>query len=491
MKILNAGQIQQWDTYTIEHEQMASIDLMERAAKCCTDWLIEKEFSEGPIKIFCGKGNNGGDGLAIARQLIEAGYHPQIYIVELGIKGTTDFQINLSRLHALTADIFFLQSAEFFPTISPDDIVIDALFGSGLNRPLKDLYADVVQYINDNAKTVISIDVPSGMFLDKSSKRNVVIRAHFTLTFECLKLCFLVAENGLNCGNVVVLKIGLHKEYLSTIDAVFNLTTFDFVKNIYQPRKKFSHKGTYGHALLVAGNKGKMGAAVLCARACLRTGVGLLTCAIPEDEFVVMQTALPEAMATPRNEVDIKKYSVTGIGPGIGADEESVDLVHSVIRSSKKQMVIDADGLNILSKNTAWLKLVDKGVLTPHPKEFERLFGEYDNDFDRLYKAIDLSKEYPFVIVLKGHYTLIAFKGKGYFNTTGNAGMAKGGSGDVLTGIITSLISQGYEEFEASVLGVYLHGLAGDLSLKKQSVESMLATDLIENIGPAFKVIAD
>lgn len=491
MKIFNAEQIQKWDAYTIMNEPVASIDLMERAAQRCTEWLTENEFAEKPVKIFCGKGNNGGDGLAIARQLIERGCDVQIFIVELGVKGTNDFQTNLARLHVVNANIFFIQSADFFPEITGDEIVIDALFGSGLNRPLKELYAETVKHINAHAKTVIAIDIPSGLFLDRSSKGNVIIKAQYTLTFQSLKLCFLVAENEKYFGNVVVLNIGLHKDYPATVETVFQLTTPHLIKKIYRPRKKFTHKGTYGHALLFAGNKGKMGASVLCARACLRTGAGLLTCSIPEDVFTIMQIAVPEAMVVKRDDkTGYQKYTVVGAGPGIGTEENTAQLLHQLINSFSKPMVLDADALNILSQNKEWLSLLKEVIVTPHPKEFERVFGNCENDFERIDKALQFSKRYKIVIVLKGHYTLIGFNGNGYFNTTGNAGMAKGGSGDVLTGVITALLSQNYKPFEAALLGVFLHGLAGDIALKKQSAESMLPSDLIENIGKAFKKIA-
>jgi NAD(P)H-hydrate epimerase len=491
MKIFNAEQIQKWDAYTMAHEPVASIDLMERAAQSCTEWLTEKGIAEKPVKIFCGKGNNGGDGLAIARQLIEAGCDVRVFIIELGVKGTNDFQTNLAKLHAVNANIFFIQSAEFFPEITGNEMVIDALFGSGLNRPLKELYAETVKYINAHAKTVVAIDVPSGLFLDRSSKGNVVIEAKYTLTFECLKLCFLVAENEKYFGNIVVLNIGLHKDYPATVETVFYLTTPPLVKKIYRPRKKFTHKGTYGHALLFAGNKGKMGAAVLCAKACLRTGAGLLTCNIPEDEFTIIQTAVPEAMVIKRDDkTHYQKYTVVGAGPGIGTEEFTAKLFHQFITSFHKTMVLDADALNILSENKEWLSLLKDVILTPHPKEFERVFGTCENDFERIDKALEFSEKHKLVIVLKGHYTLIAYNGKGYFNTTGNAGMAKGGSGDVLTGMLTALLSQNYKPLDAALLGVFLHGLAGDIALKKQSTESMLPSDLIENIGKAFKEVA-
>ena len=488
MKLLSPQQIHDWDAYTIANEPVSSIDLMERAAGKCTDFIIEQNFPAAGIKIFCGKGNNGGDGLAIARQLIETGYGPLVYILEFGAKGTDDFQENLHRLHQLTTEIHFIQSNEFFPAIDKDDLVIDALYGSGLNRPLQNLSEELVLHINETAATVIAVDVPSGMFIEKSSKGIAVVKATHTLTFQSLKLCFLVAENAGLFGTVHVLDIGLHNTFTEDVKADFEMVTEDQVKSYFKPRKPFSHKGNHGHALLVAGNKGKMGAAVLAARACLRSGTGLLTVNVPEQSLVILQTAVPEAMCMSREtEIDFTKFSTMGIGPGLGTGEDSKQLLENILNNYKKPLVLDADALNIISANKEMLQKIPAGsVLSPHPKEFERLAGIADNDFDRIKLALTFSQQYPFVIILKGHYTLTAFSGRGWFNSTGNSGLAKGGSGDVLTGILTAFMAQGYNPLQAAILGVYLHGLAADHALINQSPETMIASDIIEKLGTAF-----
>ena len=491
MKLLSSQQIHEWDAYTIEHEPVASIDLMERAARRCTDYIFDQQLIHEHIKIFCGKGNNGGDGLAIARQLIEAGMQPAIFILEFGAKGTEDFQVNLHRLHQLTSEIYFIQSKEFFPEINKNDLVIDALFGSGLNRPLKDLSAELVQHINQFNARVVSIDVPSGMFIDKSSKGNAVIKATYTLTFQSLKLCFLLPENADMFGIVGTLDIGLHPVFLETVDTTLQLITKEQIQSYLKPRTPFSHKGTYGHALLVAGNKGKMGAAVLAARACLRTGVGLLTVSVSEEGLNIMQTAFPEAMCTIRDEtVEWKKYSSIGTGPGLGTHDDAKQLVQLILKNYTQPVAIDADALNIIAANKEMLNSIPAGsVLTPHPKEFERVFGAAENDFERIQQALQLSQQYPFIIVLKGHHTFIAHSGKGWFNTTGNAGMATGGTGDVLTGIITSLLAQRYEPLHAALTGVYLHGLAADIALTQQSLQSLLPSDIIRAIGESYNAL--
>lgn len=488
MKLLSPQQIHQWDAYTIANEPIASVDLMERAAEACTDFILQTDLYGKAFKIFCGKGNNGGDGLAIARQLINKGNNVSTYIIEFGAVGTEDFQTNLQRLHEITTNIYFIQSENFFPEINNDDIVIDALYGSGLNRPLKDLSAALVEHINKSSGHTISIDVPSGMFIDKSSQGNAIIKANTTLTFQCLKLCFLVAENAEYNGKIKVLDIGLHPQFLETVSSSLEITEQADIQKIYKPRKPFSHKGTYGHAVIIAGNKGKIGAALLAAHACVKTGAGLTTVNIPETYFNVAHTYLPEAMCEAREEgFNFEKINAVGIGPGLGTKPGITELLQKVLHEFKSAAVIDADALNIISQNKYLLnEIKENSILTPHPKEFERLFGDLKNDFDRINAALERSVKNNLIIVLKGRYTLITFKGKGWFNTTGNAGLAKGGSGDILTGIITALLAQKYEPLPAAILGVYLHGLAAEYALGKESLESMTATNVVENLGAAF-----
>jgi NAD(P)H-hydrate epimerase len=459
---------------------------MERAARQCTDFILDEHSIQNGIKIFCGKGNNGGDGLAIARQLIEAGMQPSVYILEFGAKGTDDFQTNLARLHPLTTNIYFLQSSEFFPEVNEKDIVIDALYGSGLNRPLKDLSAQLVEHINQSQATIFAIDVPSGMFIDKSSKDNAVIKATYTLTFQSLKLCFLVAENAIFFGEVHVLDIGLLPEFLNSVN--YNeLTTLPLVKSIYKKRNVFSNKGNYGHTLIIAGNKGKMGAAIMAAKACLRSGAGLTTLNTPEIFLQTVHTAIPEAMCLLRDEeTDYSKFTSIGLGPGIGTNESSAKMVLEALENFSKPMVIDADALNIISQHKEWLLKIPQGsIITPHPKEFERLFGKTNDDFEKINCALEMSTKFTFIIVLKGHYTLIASNGKAHFNSTGNAGLAKGGSGDVLTGILAALLSQ-YDPLHATLLGVYLHGLAADIASQTIALEAMIANDIIDHISDGF-----
>jgi ADP-dependent NAD(P)H-hydrate dehydratase / NAD(P)H-hydrate epimerase len=498
--ILTAQQLRAWDTYTILNEPISSIDLMERAACKCVEWIRQQKWQNRSFRIFCGKGNNGGDGLAIARLLFRLDYSVSVYILEFGKSGSDDFQTNLKRLHELPfTAIHFIQSAESFPLINTDEIVIDALFGSGLNKPLQGLAAALVDHINNSKAFVVSADLPSGMFIDSSSKDNKVVEAKYTLTFQCYKLALLIQENALLFGEVRILDIGLHPEYVQGQHFDVELVDEHVINAIWKPRNAFTHKGNFGHALLVAGSYGKMGAAILAAKACLHSGVGLLTCYLPKCGYQIMQTALPEAMVmTDDNEHiieqlpdEIDKYSVIGLGPGIGTAKETQNTVSFICRRYKKSLVIDADALNCLALQKDLLQqLPPASILTPHPKEFDRLFGEHLNDFERVTTAKENARRLNSVIVLKSHHTAIATpSGHCFFNNTGNAGMARGGSGDVLTGIITALVAQRYSSEHAALLGVYLHGLAGDLAASTLSRQFMIATDMITFLSRAFSMM--
>lgn len=502
MKILNAAYIREWDQYTIQHEPIASADLMERAAGACIHWLQHKGLAQGPVHIFCGKGNNGGDGLAIARMLAAEGLTVAVHILEFGHKGTDDFQINLARLHQQgLADIRFIQDETHFPVVTADELVIDALFGTGLSRGLEGVTAALVQHINQLQCTIVAIDIPSGLFADQSSQGQTVVQATYTLSFQCLKLAFLMAENAAYIGQVQVLDIGLHPDFSTLLFSKYEFLDAAMIKSVYRPRNRFGHKGNFGHALLIAGSYGKTGAAVLSGRAVLRSGAGLLTCHVPQSAYSVLQSTLPEAMVmTDYNssfctklETDITRFDAIGIGPGLGQASETRVLLRELLDSYRGPLVVDADALNILGQQKDLQRLLPAGtLLTPHPKEFERLFGDTANEFERMEKALAMTAELRIVIILKGHHTLIATPdGKGFFNSTGNAGMATAGSGDVLTGILTGLLAQGYSPVEAAVLGVYLHGAAGDAAAAALSMEAMIAGDVIENMGSAFRMLQE
>lgn len=502
MKILSAPQIRKWDDYTIQHEPIASIDLMERAALRCTEWLVENYPAAASFGLFCGKGNNGGDGLAIARMLIERNYPVSIHILEFGHLGTNDFQTNLTRLHHLpAADIHFIQSGDHLHNVPQGRIIIDAILGSGINREVDGISASLIDHINTTGNEIVSIDIPSGLFVDKSSKGIKTIKANHTLSFQCYKMALLVPENSAAIGEIHIIDIGLDKDFYKSLVSKAEILDTEIIHSIYKPRNKFAHKGNFGHSLMIAGSYGKIGAAVLSAKACLRSGVGLLTCHIPKCGYDILQSTVPEAMVltdvnvefNSKVETDPEKYNAIGIGPGIGIDIATKLMLKRLLASCKKPVVLDADALNIIGEEQELMQLIPEGsILTPHPKEFERLFGKSVHDFERIEIAIDKASELKSIIILKGHFTIIATPGGSvYFNTTGNAGMATAGSGDVLTGIITGLLAQRYSSVEAAILGVYIHGLAGDIAAESNSEEAMVAGDIIYQLGTAFNKLRE
>jgi NAD(P)H-hydrate epimerase len=501
VQILSAEQIRAWDQYTIHHEPISSVDLMERAAQRCVEWIKAKNWQSKPCRIFCGKGNNGGDGLAIGRLLLKNGYAVSFYILEFGKPGSEDFQANLQRLHALpSADIHFLQTPEAFPTIGQGEIIIDALFGSGLNKPLEGLSAQLVRYLNGTGATVVSIDLPSGLFIEQSSTGCAVVTAEYTLTFQCYKLGLLVQENASFIGEVQVLDIGLHPGFLPQVDISLQMLDELLIRNLFRQRNRFAHKGTFGHALLVGGSYGKVGAMVLATKACLQSGAGLTTALIPRCGYVILQSTAPEAMTLMDNEENyltslpdgMERFEAIGIGPGMGTMPETQKLLSFIVRRYHKPAVLDADALNCLALNKDMLQqLPMQSILTPHPKEFDRLFGEHASDFDRINTARQKAADLGVIIILKSHHSFIATpQQKNFFNSTGNAGMAKGGSGDVLTGLLASLLAQGYSATEAAQLGVYIHGWAGDIAAKQYSKEAMLPSHLISCLPDVFLLLS-
>lgn len=500
MKILTAQQTREADAYTIKNEPIKSIDLMERASQKCVDWLINEYDVSTSFTVFCGVGNNGGDGLVIARMLQQKGYQLSLYIVHFSAPHTVDFSINLDKTKFLGIDPVLLteESSQF--EISPNSVVIDAIFGSGLTRPIDGFIAGIVHHINECEATVVAIDMPSGLFSESNyiSRIKNIVQADYTLTFQQPKLTMFFPENFKYVGEFVVLDIGLHENFLNEVETTNYYITSDYIKSILHHRNKFSHKGTFGHALLIAGSEGKMGAEVLSAKACLRTGVGLLTVQIPKKGLNIMQTVIPEVMCITdesddciSTSIEISSYTSIGIGPGLGQAIPTQHVLKLLIQNSNKPLVIDADALNILSENHTWLAFLPaESILTPHPKEFERLFGKWRSDEERLEKQKQESIKNNVIIVLKGANTSISLPdGAVYFNSTGNPGMATAGSGDVLTGIITSLLAQGYTAKEAAVLGVYLHGLSGDLARDKVGINSLMASDIIDSIQLAYKYL--
>ena len=499
MKIFSVDKIREADATTIKNEPIASIDLMERAATQIFNWVLDHVSSEKTIYIFAGLGNNGGDGLALGRMLANDGYVVTINIIRYSKKTSIDFQINYERLNKISGiTINEINNSNDIPVIESNDVVIDAVFGSGLARPITGFAGKVIRYINNSQAITISIDIPSGLFADTCSltEKGDIINSDYTLSIQLPKLAFLLPENEMYVGNWEVLDIGLSPEYINLTATKNHFITDKDIFPTLPGRAKFSHKGTYGHALLIAGSYGKMGAAVLASKACLRSGVGLLHTHVPRAGIQILQTASPETMISIDrydnyfSEVpDIGLFNAIGIGPGLGMEHQSQMAMKLLIQDSTIPLVIDADALNILSENPTWLAFLPKGsILTPHPKEFQRIAGSWQNDFERLEKQRNLAQKRGVYIVLKGANTSICFPdGSCYFNSTGNPGMATAGSGDVLTGIITGLLASGYSSAVAATLGVYLHGLSGDIAAQEKGYEALIADDIIDNLGNAFK----
>lgn len=499
IKILPIDKIREADAYTINNEPIKSIDLMERAAKVCCKWLKSFLKKSNKVKIICGQGNNGGDGLALARMLFNKKMDVAVWILDFNSKESTDFKINKKRLNQCEGiEILQISQIKDLPKIDKEFVVVDAIFGSGLSKPVKGFVAEVIEKVNESEAICVSIDMPSGLFADVETREGAIINASYTLSFEFPKYSFLFAQNEKYVGTWHVLSIGLDTSFINDVKVKNYLITKDTVEPIVKKRSKFSHKGNFGHALLIAGSNSKMGAAILASKACLRSGVGLLTTHVPYKGNTILQTAVPEAMLSLDrfdncfSEIpDLSCYNAIGIGPGIGIEEQSCNALKILIQNTKIPIVFDADALNILAKNKTWIGfLPPNSILTPHPKEFERLAGKADNDFERLQRARDFAVKHQVIVVLKGAYSAVCSpKGDCFFNSTGNPGMATGGSGDVLTGIILGLMAQAYLSLEACILGVYIHGLAGDLALKKGSNESLIAGDIIEYIGKSFRKI--
>lgn len=497
-KILTIPQIKALDEYTIQHEPISSVDLMERACQAFVTWFTERFNALTKVGIVCGTGNNGGDGLGIARLLKTWGYPVQVWIVKGSMKMSDDFKTNLERLAGNGVVLYDITTEADQGLFIDCDVLIDAILGSGLSRKPEGIYAQVIHCFNQAVAKKIAIDIPSGLMADKNSEEPIA-RVHYTVSFQLPKLAFFLPQNQQYLGRWTLVDIGLDKKFIRDATTSHYVITQKEVKRRIKPRSKFDHKGTYGHALLVSGSFGKMGAAVLSAKAALRSGLGLLSMHIPKCGYMIMQTSVPEAMVqvddhenyfTKHN--DLSAYNVLGVGPGLGTQEQSANAFVSLLKSFAKPVVIDADGLNILALHANKEEIVPPGsILTPHVKEFKRLVGDWSNDFERLEKQKALARQLNSVVLVKGAHTAIAMpEGTLYFNDTGNPGMATGGTGDVLTGILTGLLAQGYSAKEATLIGVHIHGLAGDLAAADRGMTALIASDLIEYLPSAFKLLS-
>jgi len=501
MKLLTKAQIKELDKRTIEEENISSVELMERAATTLANAIKHMFKSPRTIKIFAGPGNNGGDALAMARMLTGCGHSIEVYLFNPKRKLSDDCQTNAERLLDYPEIHFTEVTSHFAPVpLLKSDIVIDGLFGSGLNKALDGGFAAVARYINSSPATVVSIDLPSGLMCEDNSYNvtDNIIRADTTLTLQFPKLAFFFAENQRYLGEWFSLDIGLSQQGIEEANSPYYVTTLENIRPLLKARNEFSHKGTYGHALLIAGSIGMAGASVLAARSCLRSGVGLLTVHVPEANRPIIQAAVPEAMAhIDENEhcfampVDTERFTAVAIGPGLGQSEETARALHLQLSSAQEPLILDADALNILAEHPDWLPLVPPhSILTPHPGEMNRLTGHTTNSFERLQRARSMATRMKVNIILKGAWTAVIFpNGECHFNPTGNPGMATAGSGDVLTGVLLAYLAQGYSPESAAMISTYLHGAAGDLAADEQGENGMTAGDIVEKLPLAWMQI--
>jgi NAD(P)H-hydrate epimerase len=501
--ILNSEQRRKADAFTIKEKPIASIDLMEQAANACTDTIFTLSNPHRKLSIFCGNGNNGGDGLAIARHFTHMGFEVNCYLIDAE-HYSDDNLINQERLSQLPVKtklrFIRLKKLDQIHDFHPQEIIIDALLGSGINRWPEGFIKDLILYLNSIECLKIAIDVPSGLFDEKlPDAKSAVFKADHTLSFHCPMLSFMMAEGYHYTGNWTLLNIGLMPESIKAQSGkIFLLEKID-IQQLLKPRPKFSHKGTFGHALLIAGSDGKTGAALLAAKASLRSGCGRLSVCIPEKGKQALNSYLPEAMISTDpvsiNYIaqlpDINPYHAIAAGPGLGQHTATQQVIKQLIQNSSVPLVLDADALNILAENPTWLSFLPSGcILTPHPGEFDRLAGKCVDSMDRFEKAKAFAFKYQCYLIIKSAYSyLVCPDGSVFFNPTGNPSMAKGGSGDALTGMILGFLASGCSPMQAALIGIYTHGLAGDLALSNHSIESVLCSDIIEHISTALKTL--
>lgn len=499
MKIFRAEQIKELDVETQQREPISSTNLMERAAWACFQALKPLLNKEEKILVFCGMGNNGGDGLSLTRLLNENGYQASALLIRHSENASSDHQINYRRLrNTFPKNILEIHQNKDLESIPKrhHTLFIDALLGTGINKKPEGLLAEVIDYINSFSTFTCSIDVPSGLFCDESSaSEGSIVKADLVLSFQFPKLAFLLAENADYVKNFQLLDIQLHPDAIARLSTPFHYISRDLITALLKHRSKFSHKGSFGHGLLLAGSRGKSGAALIAAKACLKSGAGLLTVHSTKATVNALLQQLPEAMSigdtNPDHISEIEKpekYSAIAFGPGVGMQEDTQRVLKKILQYHSGSLVIDADGLNILAENKTWLTFLPPNtLLTPHVKEFDRLTRQHTSDFERLDSLRKFTARFRCIVILKSAHTAIAMPdGTVFFNSTGNPGLAKAGSGDGLTGLLLGLLCRTYTPAQAALIGVYLHGLSADQCAKKMSQESMLISDVINEFSSAF-----
>lgn len=495
IKIFNAKQIYQLQKATIDKHQFTSMDLAEITGNACFNWIHNRlQGNKLPIHVFCGIGNNGGDGLVLARILIDNGYNAIPYVVNYNKNRSDNFLKNYDKLKEMGLWPKLISSKDDLESINENDMVIDAILGIGLTKEPNQLLSDTIQHVNASNAYTLSLDVPSGLFTDHASKDyHSIVKAFQCLTFQNPKLCFLLPENEAFCANWEVIDISLDQENIYQLPTNHYIYTKESLRTFYTFRSKFSHKGNFGHSLLIGGSHGKIGAVTLASKAALKIGSGLVTSYIPKCGYPIIQSSVPEVMVEIDDDNELNyfnsktKATTIGIGMGMGTSAKTQKGFEKFLKENKTTLVLDADAINCIAKNKKLIQYVpENSIITPHPKELERLIGKWKNDYDKLEKAKKFASKNKITLIIKGHYTAIINKETTYFNTTGNPALATGGTGDVLTGMITGLLAQGYTSLQASLLGVYLHGLTADIAMSNMVYETFTASDIINNLSVAF-----
>jgi len=479
--LLTAAQFREADAYTLQHHGITSAGLMLAAAQAFVTAFKDIVAFNQSISIVCGPGNNGGDGLAIAGILCGQVPALKVYLTAFDDKPhTADYLFYLEQLKALEKEYDALEIIKLDDAGGLDagntDIIIDALFGIGLNRPLNGKYAALAARINAAGKKVATVDVPSGFYTEGPMEEPYTgVKANWVITFQRPKLNFLFPESVRAMQDFTVVDIGLSESFMAQLPADWKWLEAEDMPALLEKRQPFSHKGTYGHAFLAAGNTDSLGAGLLTAEACLKIGAGLTTLCIPESGFQALYSRLPEVMVHARPVLpDVRKlalYDALAIGPGLGLSADSHQLL-SRFMQTKRPLVLDADALTLLSENKAlYDEIPENSILTPHVKEFDRLFGAHQYWWERIETARKIAKEKKIIIILKNRYSFIHLpSGQVVVNSSGDPAMASGGMGDVLTGTLAGLRAQGYDAASAALTGVFLHGKAGEELAKESAV---------------------
>ena len=497
MIIYNAEQLYLGDQITIKNQQLGPTDLMERAGQQVFQWLHSRmQGAQVPIRVFCGIGNNGGDGLVLSRQLVEHGYNVHTYVVNCSDKRSKNFLINYDRIKQVTKKWpTLIKSEDDFPEIHRDDVVVDAIFGIGLNRCLSGWVKALTIHMNTAGAFILAIDIPSGLYPDGPIEDpEAIVKANHTLTFQFPKLSFFMPSTGIYTQTWEALDIGIDPEFVNSTKPLANLLGRHHILSWYVPREKYAHKGTYGHTLIIGGSYGKVGATILASQGALRIGSGLVSAYVPKCGVSILQSTVVEAMviADPNEHEltsipqDLENYTLV-VGMGMGTSKATQQNFEALLKAANAPLVLDADAINCLAAQPELLKEIPKGsVLTPHPGELNRLLGDWKDDFDKLAKAQQFVNTHHVVLLIKGAHTMVLFGDTIFVNATGNPGMATAGSGDVLAGAIGGLMAQNYESWQAALIGVYLHGSAGDIAVQSLGYQALTASDLVQNFGPAF-----